>query len=135
MNLLEGRGCPSRKRKEIAMTKKISKPSSNGATVTPTADPKSIARCGIPAPSPNGRNNLTLRVADNAAELMKANPIPAQAQAILYELDKLGGVATTRELLDALAAKDSTLKTVQTPERILTFYRQRLIDADMLIAG
>ena len=31
------------------MTKKISKPTTD-ATVTPTVDPKSIARCGIPAP-------------------------------------------------------------------------------------
>lgn len=117
------------------MTKKLSKPSSNGATVTPTADPKSIARCGIPAPSPKGRNNVKLSLAENAGELLAANPMPAQAQSILFELQKLGGSATTRELLDALAAKDSTLKTVQSPERILTFYRQRLIEADMLIVG
>ena len=88
------------------MTKKVSKPSSNGATVTPTVDPKSIARCGIPAPSPKGRNNVTLRLAKNAGEL-----------------------------LDAMAADDSSLSTVQSPERILTFYRKRLIEADMLIVG
>ena len=114
---------------------KISKPKSNGATVTPTVNPKSVARCGIPAPSAKGRNNVKLRLAENAAELLAANPMPAQAQAILFELDKLGGAATTRELLDALAADDSTLSTTQTPERILTFYRKKLIDADMLIAG
>ena len=62
------------------MTKKLSKPSSNGATVTPTADPKSIARCGIPAPSPKGRNNVKLSLAENAGELLAANPMPAQAQ-------------------------------------------------------
>ena len=117
------------------MTKKLSKPSSNGATVTPTADPKSIARCGIPAPSPKGRNNVKLSLAKNAGELLAANPMPAQAQAILFELQKLGGSATQRELLDAMAADDSSLSTVQSPERILTFYRKRLIEADMLIVG
>ena len=114
---------------------KISKPTSNGATVTPTVNPKSVARCGIPAPSAKGRNNVKLRLAENAAELLAANPMPTQAQAILFELDKLGGAATTRELLDALASKESSLSTTQTPERILTFYRKKLIDADMLIAG
>ncbi len=114
---------------------KISKPTSNGATVTPTVDPKSVARCGIPAPSAKGRNNVKLRLAENAAELLASNPMPAQAQAILFELDKLGGAATTRELLDALSSKESSLSTTQTPERILTFYRKKLIDADMLIAN
>jgi len=116
------------------MTKKVSKPASTGATVTPTADAKSIARCGIPAPSPRGRNNIKLRLAEDAPAKLAANPMPAQAQAILFELQKLGGVATQRELLDALADKDSSLKTVQTPERILTFYRARLLEAEMLIA-
>ena len=114
---------------------KISKSTSNGATVTPTVDPKSVARCGIPAPSAKGRNNVKLRLAENAAELLASNPMPAQAQAILFELDKLGGAATTRELLDALSSKESSLSTTQTPERILTFYRKKLIDADMLIAN
>ena len=45
------------------MSKKIASPKSNGATVTPTADPKSIARCGIPAPAPKGRNNIKLILA------------------------------------------------------------------------
>ena len=113
---------------------KISKPTSS-ATVTPTVDKASVARCGIPAPSPKGRNNVTLRLAKNAGELLAANPMPAQAQSILFELQKLGGSATQRELLDAMAADDSSLSTVQSPERILTFYRKRLIEADMLIVG
>lgn len=117
------------------MTKKISKPTSNGATVTPTVDPKSVARCGIPAPSPKGRNNIKLKLADNAAELLAANPIPAQAQAILFELDKLGGAATQRELIEALASEESTLSTVQTPERILTFYRKKLLETGLVTVG
>ena len=116
------------------MTKKISKPTTN-ATVTPTVDPKSVARCGIPAPSPKGRNNIKLKLADNAVELLAANPIPAQAQAILFELDKLGGAATQRELIEALASDESSLSTVQTPERILTFYRKKLLDTGLLTVG
>ncbi len=134
MIILVERGWLSHLERTKVMTK-ISKPTSNGATVTPTVNPKSVARCGIPAPSAKGRNNVKLRLAENAAELLAANPMPAQAQAILFELDKLGGAATTRELLDALASKESSLSTTQTPERILTFYRKKLIDADMLIAG
>lgn len=115
------------------MTKKtLNKPQSNGATVTPTVDPKSIARCGIPAPSPKGRNNIKLVLAENAAELLAANPLPPQAQAILFELQKLGGSATQRDLIEALAAEDSTLSTNQTPERILTFYRKKLLSVGFI---
>ena len=72
---------------------KVSKPTANGATVTPTANPASVARCGIPAPSKNGRNNVKLKLADDVVARLAAleKPLPAQAQAILYELDQLGG--------------------------------------------
>ena len=36
------------------MSKKITKIVDNGATVTPTVNKSSIAKCGIPAPSPKG---------------------------------------------------------------------------------
>lgn len=133
MNLLDGNGFCPRSRKDTIMTKKtLNKPQSNGATVTPTVDPKSIARCGIPAPSPKGRNNIKLVLAENAAELLAANPLPPQAQAILFELQKLGGSATQRDLIEALAAEDSTLSTNQTPERILTFYRKKLLSVGFI---
>ena len=116
---------------------KVSKPTANGATVTPTANPASVARCGIPAPSKNGRNNVRLKLADDVLERLAAldKPLPAQAQAILYELDQLGGSATQAELIDRLDSPDSTLATTQGATRILTFYRKRLIDAGLVTTG
>mgnify|MGYP003137357584 FL=1 len=117
------------------MNKSISKPTSNGATETPTANPASIARCGIPAPSANGRGNIKLALVDDVVAKMAAleKPLPAQAQAILYQLDQLGGTATQAELIKALDAKDSVLATTQGATRIVTFYRKRLIEVDKLI--
>ena len=48
---------------------KISKPTSS-ATVTPTVDKASVARCGIPAPTANGRGNIKLSLASDAAAKM-----------------------------------------------------------------
>ena len=114
---------------------KISKPTSNGATVTPTVDPESIAKCGIPAPAAKGRNNVKLKIVDDAVAKLGAleKPLPAQAQAILYTLDQLGGEATVSQLLDALGADDSVLATTQSVQRIYTFYRKRLMEVDKLI--
>ena len=116
---------------------KVSKPSSNGATVTPTVDPASVARCGVPAPSPKGRNNVKLKLADDVVARLAAldKPLPAQAQAILYELDQLGASATQAELIDRLDSDASTLATTQGATRILTFYRKRLIDAGLITTG
>ena len=116
---------------------KVSKPSSNGATVTPTVDPASVARCGVPAPSPKGRNNVKLKLADDVVARLAAleKPLPAQAQAILYELDQLGGSATQAELIDRLDSDVSTLATTQGATRILTFYRNRLLKAKLITSG
>ena len=116
---------------------KVSKPSSNGATVTPTVDPASVARCGVPAPSPKGRNNVKLKLADDVVARLAAleKPLPAQAQAILYELDQLGGSATQAELIDRLDSDASTLATTQGATRILTFYRNRLLKAKLITSG
>ena len=119
---------------------KVSKPSSNGATVTPTVDPASVARCGVPAPSPKGRNNVKLKLADDVVARLAAleKPLPAQAQAILYELDQLGGSkvgVSQSDLIDRLDSPDSTLSTTQGATRILTFYRKRLIDAGLVTTG
>ena len=116
---------------------KVSKPTANGATVTPTANPASVARCGIPAPSKNGRNNVKLKLADDVLERLAAldKPLPAQAQAVLYELDQLGGSATQAELIDRLDSPQSTLSTTQGATRILTFYRKRLIDEGLVTTG
>lgn len=116
---------------------KVSKPSANGATVTPTVDPSSVARCGVPAPSPKGRNNVKLKLADDVVARLAAldKPLPAQAQAVLYELDQLGGSATQAELIDRLDSDVSTLATTQGATRILTFYRKRLIDEGLITTG
>ena len=111
---------------------KVSKPSANGATVTKTVDPKATASCGIPAPRPNGRNNRKIKLADNAAELLAQYPLPAQAQAILYVLDQLGGEATVGQVIEALASDESPLVTSQSPARIWTFYQKRLREGHYL---
>ena len=115
---------------------KISKPTTS-ATVTPTVDPASIARCGIPAPTANGRGNIKLSLAADAAAKMAAleKPLPPQAQAILYTLDQLGGTASQADLIKALDDSDSVLSTVQTSTRILTFYRKDLIKKKLITAG
>ena len=116
---------------------KISKPTSNGATETPTANPKSIARCGVPAPSANGRGNIKLALVDDVVGKMAAleKPLPAQAQAILYELDQLGGSATQSDLIDRLDSEASTLSTTQGAKRIVTFYRKGLLAKGLLVRG
>ena len=116
---------------------KVSKPTANGATVTPTVNPASVARCGVPAPSPKGRNNVKLKLADDVVARLAAldKPLPAQAQAVLYELDQLGGSATQAELIDRLDSDASTLATTQGATRILTFYRKRLLDAGLITSG
>ena len=115
---------------------KISKPTTS-ATVTPTVDAASVARCGIPAPTANGRGNIKLSLAGDAAAKMAAleKPLPAQAQAILYALDQLGGTATQADLIKALDDKDSVLSTVQGATRIVTFYRKRLLKEKLITAG
>jgi len=115
---------------------KISKPTTN-ATVTPTVDPKSVARCGIPAPSPKGRNGVKLALASDAVEKLAAleKPLPPQAQAILYVLDQLGGSATQAALIEAMDAPDSVLATTQGATRILTFYRKKLLASGLLKIG
>ena len=123
------------------MTKsRIGKPTSNGATVTPTVDAASVARCGIPAPSKNGRNNVKLKLADDVVARLAAldKPLPAQAQAILYELDQLGGSkvgVSQSDLIDRLDSEASTLSTTQGATRILTFYRKRLIEEGLGTTG
>ena len=119
---------------------KVKKPTANGATVTPTVDPASVARCGVPAPSPKGRNNVKLKLADDVVARLAAldKPLPAQAQAILYELDQLGGSkvgVSQSDLIDRLDSPASTLSTTQGATRILTFYRKRLLKAKVITNG
>lgn len=128
--------CPvSQSLERIYIMAKISSPKSNGATVTPTADPKSVARCGIPAPSPKGRNNVKLVLSKDAASLLSANPLPAQAQAILWMLDQNGGAMRQADLIEKLDSDESPLATVQGATRIVTFYRRKLIEAGFITTG
>ena len=89
---------------------KLNKPTTN-ATVTPTVNKNSVAKCGIPAPAPNGRNNLKLSLADDVVAKLSAleKPLPAQAQAILYTLDQLGGTATQGALIKELDEQEETI--------------------------
>lgn len=114
---------------------KVNKPTTN-ATVTPTVNKNSVAKCGIPAPAPNGRNNLKLSLADDVVAKLNAleKPLPAQAQAILYTLDQLGGTATQGALIKELDDGD-VLATVQGATRIVTFYRKKLIDSGLIKTG
>ena len=112
-------------------------PTNNGATETPTSKgTKSlIGQTGIPRPTKQGANNttiaLTQEVLDGASKgvlvQLGDKPLPAQAQAILFELQGLGGSTTQVKLLEALDHEDSSLTTTQGGQRILTFYRKALL--------
>jgi hypothetical protein len=113
----------------------ITKATGNGATITPTVNKDSVARCGIPAPSPKGRNNIKLVLSPNAVKLLSENRLPAQAHTILYALDQLGGAAKQSDLIDYLDGSDSPLQTVQGATRIVTFYRKKLIEGGYVTIG
>ena len=117
--------------------KSLPSPTNNGATETPTSKgTKSlIGQTGIPRPTKQGANNtiiaLTQEVLDGASKgvlvQLGKKPLPAQAQAILFELQGLGGKATQVKLLEALDHEESSLTTTQGSQRILTFYRKGLL--------
>ena len=118
-------------------TKSLPSPTNNGATSTPTSKgTKSlIGQPGIPRPTKQGANNtiiaLTQEVLDGASKgvlvQLGKKPLPAQAQAILFELQGLGGKATQVKVLEALDHEASSLTTTQGSQRILTFYRKCLL--------
>ena len=118
-------------------TKSLPSPTNNGATATPTSKgTKSlIGQPGIPRPTKQGANNTTIALSPEVLEgaskgvlvQLGKKPLPAQAQAILFELQGLGGKATQLDLLKALDAPTSSLTTTQGSQRILTFYRKGLL--------
>lgn len=79
----------------------------------------------IPAPTTTARGgNPTVKKLRNMKE---GDRLPAQAQVILALLDKAKGKSLSQtEVISGL--KGQGLKTVQTPKRIFTFYRKRLVD-------
>jgi len=117
-------------------TKSLPSPTNNGATETPTSKgTKSlIGQPGIPRPTKQGANNTTIALSPEVLEgaskgvlvQLGNKPLPAQAQAILFELQGLGNRATQLDLLKALDAPTSSLTTTQTSQRIITYYRPRL---------
>lgn len=114
---------------------KASKPATSskvaGAVKTPakTAPAKATASTkGVPAPTAKGKGAgafATRKV--HLIEVPDAKvKLAPQARIVLEVLESLGEIATQQEIIDGLL--DGGLKTVQTPKRIYTFYRQQLVD-------
>jgi len=104
---------------------KITNPTSNGKAESPTTNPNTINRMGIPAPSKGSSANIKVSLAPNVLELLTSNPLPAQAHCLLLALDNLGGVATKTEILKEL--DNTPFSSTQSKDRIWAFYRQRLM--------
>ena len=104
---------------------KITNPTSNGKAESPTTNPSTINRMGIPAPSKGSSANVKVSLAPNVLELLTSNPLPAQAHCLLLALDNLGGVATKTEILKEL--DNTPFSSTQSKDRIWAFYRQRLM--------
>ena len=104
---------------------KITNPTSNGKAESPTTNPNTINRMGIPAPSKGSSANVKVSLAPNVLELLTSNPLPAQAHCLLLALDNLGGVATKTEILKEL--DNTPFSSTQSKDRIWAFYRQRLM--------
>ena len=104
---------------------KITNPTSNGKAESPTTNPATINRMGIPAPSSRSSANVKVSLAPNVVELLTTNPIPPQAHCLLLALDNLGGTATKTEILKEL--DNTSFSSVQSKDRIWAFYRQRLM--------
>ena len=104
---------------------KVTVPTNNGKADTPTTNPNTVNRMGIPAPSKGSSANVKVSLAPNVLELLTSNPLPAQAHCLLLALDNLGGVATKTEILKEL--DNTPFNSVQSKDRIWAFYRQRLM--------
>jgi len=104
---------------------KITNPTSNGKAESPTTNPNTINRMGIPAPSKGSSANVKVSLAPNVLDLLTSNPLPPQAHCLLLALDNLGGVATKTEILKEL--DNTPFSSTQSKDRIWAFYRQRLM--------
>ena len=104
---------------------KITNPTSNGKADTPTTNPNTVNRMGIPAPSKGSSANVKVSLAPNVLDLLTSNPLPPQAHCLLLALDNLGGTATKAEILKEL--DNTSFNTTQSKDRIWAFYRQRLM--------
>ena len=124
------------------MTKKIKLPkiTDNGGTQTPTSKgiKSLIGQPGIPAQSKNGSNYVNISLTEEVLnggpnfnyQLGDNKPLPAQAKAICYHIALLGGVnVKQKDLLKALDDRENGhLVSTQDSDRVLRFYRKRLIN-------
>ena len=104
---------------------KITNPTSNGKAESPTTNPNTVNRMGIPAPSKGSSANIKVSLAPNVLEVLTSNPLPPQAHCLLLALDNLGGTATKAEILKEL--DNTPFSSTQSKDRIWAFYRQRLM--------
>jgi|24BtaG_2_1085350.scaffolds.fasta_scaffold01375_4 hypothetical protein len=123
------RKTPSKASKSVP-SKKVA-----GAVKTPatTATANSgVSKGGVPAPTAKGKGagafaTRKIKLLEMPEAKVKIAP---QARIVLEVLEDLGGVATQQEVIDGLL--DGGLKTVQTPKRIYTFYRQMMVDKEYI---
>ena len=104
---------------------KITNPTSNGKAESPTTNPSTVNRMGIPAPSKGSSANIKVSLAPNVLEVLTSNPLPPQAHCLLLALDNLGGTASKAEILKEL--DNTPFSSTQSKDRIWAFYRQRLM--------
>lgn len=104
---------------------KVTVPTNNGKADTPTTNPNTVNRMGIPAPSKGSSANIKVSLAPNVLDVLASNPLPPQAHCLLLALDNLGGTATKSDILKEL--DNTPFSSTQSKDRIWSFYRQRLM--------
>ena len=104
---------------------KITNPTSNGKADTPTTNPNTVNRMGIPAPSSRSSANIKVSLVPNILDVLNDSPLPPQAHCLLLALDNLGGTATKSDILKEL--DNTPFSSTQSKDRIWAFYRQRLM--------
>ena len=104
---------------------KVTVPTNNGKADTPTTNPNTVNRMGIPAPSSRSSANIKVSLVPNILDVLNDSPLPPQAHCLLLALDNLGGTATKAEILKEL--DNTPFSSTQSKDRIWSFYRQRLM--------
>ena len=104
---------------------KVTVPTNNGKADTPTTNPNTVNRMGIPAPSSRSSANIKVSLVPNILDVLNDSPLPPQAHCLLLALDNLGGTATKSDILKEL--DNTPFSSTQSKDRIWAFYRQRLM--------
>jgi len=104
---------------------KVTVPTNNGKADTPTTNPNTVNRMGIPAPSSRSSANIKVSLVPNILDVLNDSPLPPQAHCLLLALDNLGGTATKSDILKEL--DNTPFSSTQSKDRIWSFYRQRLM--------